>query len=100
MEKLLNNWLNKFLEINNTLTNSQYGFRNNSITSHARIDLHEQLAKSTDDKLSTIGVCVDTKVFDTIDHTLLLQKMHRYWNRGISNAWLDSYLKERSQYVF
>ena len=38
--------------------------------------------------------------FDTIDYTLLLQKLNRYGIRGIANAWLDSYLKERSQYVF
>ena len=40
------------------------------------------------------------KAFDTIDHILLLQKLNSYWIRGIANAWLDSYLKERSQYVF
>ena len=91
----------KFLEINNTLSNSQYGFRNNSTTSHALIDLHEQLTKSIDNKLSTIGVFIDLKkAFDTIDHTLLLQKLNRYGIRGIANAWLDSYLKERLQYAF
>ena len=97
MEKLLNNRLNKFLEINNTLSNSQYGFRNNSTTSHALIDLHKQLNKS----ISAIGVFIELKkVFDTIDHTLLLQKLNRYGIRGIANAWLDSCLKESSQYVF
>ena len=32
--------------MNDTLSNSQYGFRNNSTTCHALIDLHEQLTKS------------------------------------------------------
>ena len=101
-KKNFNNKLNiKFLEINNTLSNSQYGFRNNSTTSHALIDLHEQLTKSIDNKLSTIGVFIDLKKkFDTIDHTFLLQKFNRHGFRGTANAWLDSYLKERSQYVF
>ena len=77
MEKLFNNRLNKFLEINNTLS-------------------------SIDNKLSTIGVFIDLKkAFDTIDHTLLLQKLNTVDGiKGIANAWLDSYLKERSQYVF
>ena len=57
--------------------------------------------KSIDNKLSTISVFIDLKkTFATIYHTLLLQKLYRYGIRGIANAWLDSYLKERSQYVF
>ena len=59
LEQLFNNRWNNFLEINNTLSNSQYGFRNNSTTSHALIDLHEQLTKSMDNKLSTNGVFID-----------------------------------------
>ena len=101
LEKLFNNRLDKFLEINDILSNNQYGFRNNFTTCHALIDLHEQLTKSIDDKLCTIGVFIDLKkAFDTIDHSLLLQKLNRYGIRGIANSWLSSYLKERSQYVF
>ena len=101
LEKLFNNRLDKFSEINDILSNNQYGFRNNSTTCHALIDLHEQLTKSIDDKLCTIGVFVNLKkAFDTIDHSLLLQKLNRYGIRGIANSWLSSYLKERFQYVF
>ena len=101
MEKLFNNRLDKFSEINDILSNNQYGFRNNSTTCHALIDLNEQLTKSIDDKLCTIGVFINLKkAFDTIDHSLLLQKLNRYGIRGIANSWLSSYLKERFQYVF
>ena len=31
---------------------------------------------------------------------MLLQKINIYRIRGIANAWLEIYLKERSQYVF
>ena len=30
----------------------------------------------------------------------MLQKLNRFGIGGIANAWLDSYVKERSQYVF
>ena len=89
------------METNNILSNNQYGFRNNSTTCHALLDLHEQLTKSIDDKLCKIGVFIDLKkAFDTIDPSLLLQKLNRYGIRGIANSWVSSYLKERSQYVF
>ena len=97
----MNNRLDKFMENNDILSNNQYGFRNNSTTCHALIDLHEQLTKSIDYKLCTIGVFIDLKkFFDIFDHSLLLQKLNRYGIRGIANSWLSSYLKERSQYVF
>ena len=87
------------MEINDILSNNQYGCRNNSFL--ALIDLNEQLTKSIVDKLCTIGVFIDfKKAFDTIDHSLLLQKLNRYVIRGIANSWLGSYLKERSQYIF
>ena len=71
LEKLFNNRLDKFLQINDILSNNQYGFRNNSTNCHALIDLHEQLTKSIDDKLYTIGVFFYLKkAFDTIDHSL------------------------------
>ena len=89
------------MENNDILSNIQYGFRNNSTTCHALINLHKQLTKSIDYKLCTIGVFIDLKKsFDIFDHSLLLQKPNRYGIRGIANSWLSSYLRERSQYVF
>ena len=101
LDHLSNNRLDKFLEMNDALSNIQYDFRNNSSTCHALIDLYEQLTKSIDDKLCKIGVFIDLrKVFDTIDFLLLLQKRNRYGIRGIANSRLSSYSKERSRYVF
>ena len=37
--------------------------------------------------------------FDTIDHTLLLEKLRHYGVRGVANDWLSSYLENRLQYV-
>ena len=100
LKKLLNNRLDKFLDMNDILYNSQYGFRNNSKTCHALIDLDEQLTKSIDDKLCRVGVFFFLQKFvPTIDHSLSLQKLSRYGIRGIANLWLSSYLKERTQYV-
>lgn len=39
------------------------------------------------------------KAFDTINHSLVLQKCERYGIRGIAQLWLRSYLNNRFQYV-
>lgn len=37
------------------------------------------------------------KAFDTIDHSILISKLHTYGIRGVVLDWLTSYLKQ--QYV-
>ena len=49
---------------------------------------------------AVISVFIDLKkAFDTIDHTILLQKLNHYGIHGIVNQWICSYLTYRKQYV-
>ena len=51
-----------------------------------------------DKGLFSCGVFIDLKkVFDTVDHDILLDRLYRYGIRGIILGWFSSYLKGRSQ---
>ena len=39
------------------------------------------------------------KAFNTVDHDTLLRKLEQYGVRGITNKWLETYLKDRQQFV-
>ena len=99
-EKLIYKKLVDFFNKNETLTNSQYGFRCKHSTLHALINATENLYKSIDNKQNTLGIFIDfSKAFDTINHSILIKKLDVYGIRGNLLKLLDNYLSGRQQYV-
>ena len=48
----------------------------------------------------SVGVFVDfQKAFDTVNHSILIEKLDYYGIRGSMNDWFRSYLQNRLQYV-
>ena len=48
----------------------------------------------------TVGTYIDLKkAFDTIDHSILLEKLQCYGIRGLSLNWINSYLSNRTQFT-
>ena len=88
------------METNKLLDPAQSGFRPHHCT-------QDVLVKSVDnwkiglDAGKMVGtVLIDlSKAFDTINHTLLLNKLYAYGVRGVELAWFTDYLKERNQRV-
>ena len=86
LEKLLYKRLYAFLDYNIIIYDLQFGFRQQYSTSHALINITENIRKALDDGKIGCGVFVDLqKAFDTVDHQILLANLNHYWIRGVSN---------------
>ena len=100
IEKIMHERLYSFLEQNKCIYELQYGFRAKHSTSHALIDLIEDVRNAIDGGNYAVGVFIDLqKAFDTVDHNILLSKLNHYGIRGKANDWFRSYLTNRQQFV-
>ena len=89
-----------FLNNKNIIYDLKFGFRQQYSTSHAFININENIRKALDDGNIGCGGFVDLqKAFDTADHQILLAKLNHYGARGVSIYWFKYYLSHRSQYV-
>ena len=96
IEKLIYQRTISFIEKNDILYNSQYGFRSKRSCEHAIQELIGNVLDSKNAKQHSCAVFLDlSKAFDTLDHRILLDKLEKYGIRGICNNWFRSYLKDR-----
>ncbi len=57
-------------------------------TSHALLDLVEEITSSIDAKKISIGVFIDlNKAIDTVNRDMLIDKLEYYGIRGIAQEW-------------
>ena len=92
--------LYNFLDGQHFFYPQQFGFRENHSTSQAALLLTSKIYKAMEKREATLGLFLDlSKAFDTIDHTMLLAKLHHHGIRGTALQWFRSYLQNRLQIV-
>ena len=100
IEKVMHTRLSNFLEHNNLLSMSQFGFRKNHSTIHPMILLDNFVTDALNSKKYAMAIFCDLrKAFDTVNHTILLSKLEKIGIRNRELKWFKNYLSGRRQFV-
>ena len=100
VEKLIQQQVMDYLEIHEFITNDQSAYLKRHYTQTCLHRLVDDILENRNQGEVT-GLCfLDIqKCFDTIDHSILLDKMYHYGFRNIELMWFTSYMSNRKQVV-
>ena len=100
LEKLIHCRLVRHLDKNNIIHENQFGFQKNKSTYMPLLLLQDKITRALEDGEIAMGLYLDIKkAFDTVNISILLQKLNKYGIRHNSYNILSSYLSERTQSV-
>ena len=99
LEKAVHKQLVEHLESNHLLSETQFGYRKHRSTELATILLTDNIRKAVDEG-NVVGVLyVDlSKAFDTLSHSVLLEKLRSFGISGTTYEWFSDYLFNRKQF--
>ena len=79
LETIIANQLSQYFEDNKLFHDNQCGFRTGLSTEYATIELTDRIISNMDINEIPFSIFLDlSKAFDTLDHTILLQKLKYY----------------------
>ena len=100
-QKYLNTFfeqLSSYLKYSKLLFVHQNGFRPKYSTEYAALELIERIITQLDkDEIPITVYLYLSKAFDTIDHTIIIDKLKYYGIQGINIKLFISYLEKRKQ---
>ena len=99
-EKVIVYQLNHYFNANDSLSPSQYGFRQGKSTIDALLNTMQYVYDNLDRNRLVLSFFLDfSKAFDCVDHELLITKLDNHGIRGLELNYFKSYLSNREQYV-
>ena len=99
-ETVLQEQLTEYFITNNLFASQQYGFRKNSSTELAALELIDKLLNQMNNHKIPTNFYIDlSKAFDSLQHDILLEKLAHYGLTNMAIALLKSYLSNRKQFV-
>ena len=97
-EEVVYQQLYHYFTVNNLVYEGQYGFRNNHSCELANLELRDDILSALDEKKIPLPIFMDlSKALDTLDHTILIRKLHHHGIPGTPLNWFKSYLTDRVQ---
>lgn len=100
MESVINEQLTQYMSEYQLLDSQQYGFRKLSNTNCALFDLTCSIEKALGDNNKSAIIFIDVKkAFDTVNRSILLNKLYNMGVKNRSHDWFKSYFNTRKQYV-
>lgn len=99
-EKLISKRVKRFINENNVICPQQHGFVPSRSTSTAVLTLSQLINSALHKNEVVIGILLDIKkAFDTVSHSILLQKLESYVITNNTLKFFSSYLSSRKQKV-
>ena len=96
LERLMYNKLWTYLTDINILFNKQFRFRATHSTEHAITELLDAVLNGLPEEKYTRGVFMDlSKMFNTVNHQVLLSKLNIYGIKAKNLSWFESCLSEK-----
>ncbi|CAB3996609.1 Hypothetical predicted protein [Paramuricea clavata] len=98
LERIVHHQVYNYLQEHKLLASQQFGFRSKLSTTIALAHFTEQILDNLDHRKITGAVSIDLrKAFDTVDHTILLEKLKTIGFTSSVLDWFSSYLSNRTQ---